>query len=631
MRKPSDHTCRLMSKVLLLVSLLNVSTLMLKSVALAQPPVSSPGWSYTDSLSMNRYGHTATLLQNGKVLVAGGAGTCSPRCSNLAYGSAELYDPATGKWSTTGSLSRRYGHSATLLPNGQVLVAGGINFGPDIGHISYLNSAEVYDPVTEKWRPTGSLTIIRGDDHQAVLLPNGKVLVVGIPDINSRPIVWSAELYDPATERWSTGTLPMFEYGAGLTLLPNGKFLSTSGNVARIYDPVTEKWSGTGQPTLIQFAGATILLPNGKVLLTGTREDTNSVLAELYNPATGTWSATGSLNNKLYYGSATLLPDGRVLVAGGTDTNSHSHRNAEIYDPATGAWSTASNMITARQFYTATLLSGGKVLVAGGYDGDYDSFGTYLSSAELFDPGLPQAGTVTNVSAASYRLTGLASEAIASGFGTNLATATSGVVTLPLPTQLAGTTIKVKDSAGIERLSPLFYVSPQQVNYQIPPGTATGAATVTITSSNGMVSTGLALIHAVAPSLFAANANGQGVAAAMAQRVKADGSHSYEALAEFDATQNKFVARPLDLGAATDQVYLVLFGTGIRSRSALTAVIATIGSAYGKVSYAGAQPEFVGVDQVNVLLPRNLIGRGEVEVLLTVETQLANPVRISIR
>ena len=188
----------------------------------------------------------------------------------------------------------------------------------------------------------------------------------------------------------------------------------------------------------------------------------------------------------------------------------------------------------------------------------------------------------------------------------------------------------------MERPAPLFFVSPNQVNYQIPPGTATGAATVTINSGDGMVSNGVAIIQTIAPGLFAANADGQGVAAAVALRVKADGSQSYEPIAQFDAAQNKFVARPIDLGPEGEQVYLVLFGTGIRLRSSLAAVRCI--TVFGPnvvvpfaVTFAGPQGAFVGLDQVNLLVPRSLAGRGEVELLLTVEAQLANPVRMIVK
>jgi uncharacterized protein (TIGR03437 family) len=154
---------------------------------------------------------------------------------------------------------------------------------------------------------------------------------------------------------------------------------------------------------------------------------------------------------------------------------------------------------------------------------------------------------------------------------------------------------------------------------------------VTITRGDGFLATGVALIKTVGPSLFTANGDGQGVAAALVLRVKADGSQSYEEIAQFDAAQNKFLARPLDLGPEGDQVFLLLFGTGFRFHSSLSTVIATIGGAYAEVSFAGEQPDYVGLDQVNMLLPRSMIGRGEVDVLLTVEAQMANAVRINIK
>ncbi len=146
-----------------------------------------------------------------------------------------------------------------------------------------------------------------------------------------------------------------------------------------------------------------------------------------------------------------------------------------------------------------------------------------------------------------------------------------------------------------------------------------------------MIATGVAQIAAVAPGLFSANATAQGVAAASALRVRADGSQSYEVVAQFDQAQNKFVALPIDPGPATDQVFLVLFGTGIRFRSSLSAVTAKIGGADADVLYAGAHGGFVGLDQVNVRVPRSLAGRGEVDIVLMVDGRMANVVRVSIR
>src|SRR5262249_7081025 len=154
------------------------------------------------------------------------------------------------------------------------------------------------------------------------------------------------------------------------------------------------------------------------------------------------------------------------------------------------------------------------------------------------------------------------------------------------------TTVKVRDSAGAERFAPLFFVSPNQVNYQVPPGTAIGTATVTIISGAGAVSTGTAKIEAVAPGLFAADGSGQGILSGLALRVKANGSQSIELLARYDAAQGKNVPIPLDLGPATDQVYLILFGTGLRFRSSLSTVTLTIGGVNAPVLYAGAQGDY---------------------------------------
>jgi uncharacterized protein (TIGR03437 family) len=248
----------------------------------------------------------------------------------------------------------------------------------------------------------------------------------------------------------------------------------------------------------------------------------------------------------------------------------------------------------------------------------------------VFISDLP-ASAVASVSAASFSGTELASEAIVAAFGAGLATSTATAASIPLPTTLAGTTVTVADSAGVERPAPLFFVSPAQVNYLLPPGTAPGPARVTITSGAGKVSIGTARIAAVAPGLFAANANGQGVAAAVVYRLRADGAESFEPVARFDAAQNRFVAAPIDLGPESDQVFLVLFGSGIRFRSSLSAVTARVGGADMQTLYAGAQGGFAGLDQVNVRLARSLAGRGEVDVSLTVDGKPANTVIAQIR
>ncbi len=239
--------------------------------------------------------------------------------------------------------------------------------------------------------------------------------------------------------------------------------------------------------------------------------------------------------------------------------------------------------------------------------------------------------TVASVSAASYKSEALAADAIVAAFGANLATRQQAAASVPLPTTLGGTTVSVRDGAGNARNAPLFFTSPTQVNYLVPAGTAPGQATITVTSSDQTVSIGKVNIAAIAPGLFAANANGQGVPAAVALRVKADGTQISEPVARFDASQNRFVAVPLDVSNPQEQVFLVLFGTGFRNRRDLTAVSVRIGGLDGAVNFAGAQGGLVGLDQLNVLVPRALSGRGEVELVLSVDGVAANAVRVSIR
>jgi uncharacterized protein (TIGR03437 family) len=244
---------------------------------------------------------------------------------------------------------------------------------------------------------------------------------------------------------------------------------------------------------------------------------------------------------------------------------------------------------------------------------------------------LTTSRSLATVSAASFSASAIASESIVAAFGTGLATRTEIANTLPLPTVLAGTRVVVRDSAAVERLSQLFFVASTQINFLIPPGTAPGTATITITSDDGTVSVGTVQVSTVAPSLFAANASGRDVPAGFALRVTANGTQINEPIHRFDSAQSKFVSVPIDLSVPGNQVFLVLFGTGIRFRSTLSSVTASIGGTPVSVQFAGPQGDFVGLDQINILLPSSLAGRGEVDLTLTVDGRVSNALRINIK
>jgi uncharacterized protein (TIGR03437 family) len=245
---------------------------------------------------------------------------------------------------------------------------------------------------------------------------------------------------------------------------------------------------------------------------------------------------------------------------------------------------------------------------------------------------IASSSAATAVSAANYNGERLAPESIVAAFGQDFSITTQAAPNnQSLPTTLAGASVRVTDAAGTARSAQLFFVSPTQINFLIPAGTAAGAATIAFTNTNGASSTGAVNVASVAPGLFTANASGRGIAAAVALRIRADGSQTFEPVARFDQAQNQFVAIPIDLGPATDQVFLVVFGTGFRFRSSLSAVNATIGGTPAAVNFAGPQGMFVGLDQANILIPRGLIGRGEVDVAFSVDGLPSNTVRASIR
>ena len=353
------------------------------SLSLTQRAQAATNWVNTGSLNTARSSHTATFLPNGKALVAGGWN------NNGLLAGAELYDPGSGTWTRTGSLSTgREWPAAALLLNSTVLIAGGES---SAGYLNYLTSAQLYDPASGTWTNTGSLTT-RRYQHTATLLASGKVLVAG--GSYETPMLTyyqsSAELYDPATGTWTmTGSLTTERTQHTATLLPNGKVLVVGGwnssvflYSTELYEPASGTWTNTGSLNIARVRHTATLLANGLVLVAGGNSPYSGgylASAELYDPASQTWTTTGALNNAREYHTATLLPDGQVLVAGGENW-SGTLASAELYDPASGVWTTTDSLNTARESHTARLLPNGQVLVAGGWNVGSG----YLRSAELY-------------------------------------------------------------------------------------------------------------------------------------------------------------------------------------------------------------------------------------------------------
>lgn len=350
------------------------------SVMLARICAGQPGvFVGTDDLTTARFSHTATLLPNGKVLVAGGIGA-----DEGEVGSAELYDRESGMWTLTGSLvNARDSHTATLLPNGKVLVAGGY------GTAGPLASAELYNPTTGTWSATGHLAVARYF-ATATLLRDGKVLVTGGTNLIDHTLA-SAELYDPDSGTWtSTGSMVIKRNWHTATLLSNAKVMVAGGfgptglaaQSAEIYNPDSGTWMLTGSMVSEHLQHTATLLPDGKVLVAGSNACC-AVDAEVYDPASGTWRSTSNMIRQRTYGhTATLLQNGMVLVAAGFFSGGVvGEPIGELYAPVTETWTGVSNTIPpGRAFHTATLLGNGQVLVAGGAA----EFGQVWTSAQLY-------------------------------------------------------------------------------------------------------------------------------------------------------------------------------------------------------------------------------------------------------
>ena len=353
--------------------------------ASAMPSAIGPQWISTGSLNTSRYIHTATLLADGRVLVTGG------KNFDAVLASAELFDPASGRWISTGAMNAaRHFHTATLLTDGRVLVAGGY---PMTGNA--LSSAELFDPVTGQWSAAGAMAGSRAM-HTATLLPDGRVLVVGGHNGNmfhtAGVTLASAELYDPASNTWSTTVaMTVSRLRHTVTMLADGRVLAVGGDweltSSEVYDPATGQWSSAGILSIGHSGHNAIRLHDGRVLVLGGGRD-GVTSTELYDPVSDQWTLTGALPTQVGDGSATLLPDGRVLVAGGGNAGG-IFANVVLYDPVSGLWSTGPGLQTARVDHTATLLANGQVLVVAGFNESNRA----LSSAELYDPSVNRWST----------------------------------------------------------------------------------------------------------------------------------------------------------------------------------------------------------------------------------------------
>ena len=334
-----------------------ISSVVLTGVGAFQSPAlaAEGSWEPTGSLNVPRQQATVTQLDNGRTLVAGGRDFAL----TASIASAELYNPLTEAFTLTGSMTNaRWSHTATLLLSGKVLVAGGFT-DPTTGANAQpvLDTAEIYDPATGVWTPTGPMSTRRAL-HVAELLPDGRVLVAGGRTCNGPP-----------------------------PLACNSTFTT---NTAEIFNPSTGTWTPTASMNSNRTTTSAVRLTDGRVLVpAGFPGGQNT--AETYNPPTGTWTNTGLMNANRARQGAMLLPDGTALVAGGS-TGPGTHLTSDTYNPATNTWTPAGNVLQTRFNYFFTELPNGDVLIAGGAN-------AAATSAEVYDPATrtwSDAGTMPN-------------------------------------------------------------------------------------------------------------------------------------------------------------------------------------------------------------------------------------------
>jgi N-acetylneuraminic acid mutarotase len=377
----------------------------------------------------------AQVLVSGKVVSAGGVDN-----NGNILASAEVFNSSTNTWTLTGSMTdAREMFPAVVLKSGKILVSGGLGTGSAV-----LGGGELYDPSTGVWSPAGSLSVARFG-HSATLLQSGKVLVTGGCTSNSCSTITAvSELYDPATNSWSsTGSLNVARYSQAAVRLNTGMVLAIGGSngtvtaSCELYDPATGTWSNAANMTVARYLDGATLLQSGKVLVTGGTQSRFPIgSAELYDPTANTWTLTGNMTTARYAHTATLLTDGTVLVTGGEGesiscgkacTSYIPTSKAEIYNAATGVFTATASLVQAQAYHSATLLASGRALTDGGI-GYTSVCCQVLSAAGIYTPltmtfsalslnfgvlqvGLtsaPQTVTVTNVSSHSVVFTSVA-------------------------------------------------------------------------------------------------------------------------------------------------------------------------------------------------------------------------------
>jgi uncharacterized protein (TIGR03437 family) len=480
-----------------------------------------------------------------------------------------------GEWRTLAPVPSLRQEVSTAVLEGKIYVIAGFNASG-----GNTNTVEVYDPNTNQWATAAPLPI--ATNHNAAAVVNNRLYAFG--GTSNRCFA-----YDRANNRWDEVAAMRFQHGNTAAVGVIGNKLYVAGGTGpsmnqtelEVYDPATNQWTqlasmGVGRN---HTAGGVI---DGRFYVAGGRATTAATTAlEVYDPATNQWRRLPDMPTGRS-GIGAGVVNGELYVFGGELPRMFNE--VEAYNPLTNAWTRLTPMPLAKHgIFAATI--GNAIYLPGG--------ATEQGLGATNDNSVFIVNSAATVSAASYAAGGQAAKSIVAAFGSALATDTQAAATIPLPTMLAGTTVSLTDSAGVTRNAPLFFVSPLQINYQLPAGMANGLATVQIMNSAGRVTTGTVRIAEHSPGFFTFNATGQGAAAAQ------------------DAFT--FALPPFNAKRANGEPnVLAFYATGLGADvtdmegNAADSVKFGLGETPLTVLYAGRAPGLVGVNQLNVVLPANI-------------------------
>ncbi len=503
-----------------------------------------------------------------------------------------------GGWTSLAPMPSARQEISSAVLNGKIYVIAGFNSsGGD------TNTVEVFDPQNNMWSSAAPIPI--ATNHNGAAVATGRLYAFG--GTSNRTFVYNPQLNswsDVAPMRFQHGNTPAVGVINEKIYVAGGTGPNMNQSEVEVYDPVTNVWTQLASMNIPRnhTAGGVI---NGKFYVVGGRGSANAANAlEVYDPNTNIWTPLAAMPTGRS-GIGAGVVNGELYVFGGELPRLFSE--VEVYNPLNNTWQSLPPMPTPRHGLFGSIIGNAIYLPAGATQ---QGFGA-TNVNEVFT-----INTATTISAASFT-SDIASKAIVAAFGVGLATTTQEATSQPLPTELGGTTIPVTDSAGITRAAPLFYVSPQQINYQIPADTAIGPAVVTVTSSDGRVSTGAIQILFAAPALFALSQDGKGAAAALDAFTSTGGP--------FNAT------RPTG-----EPNILSFYGTGLGADATdidgdvSSNVQVTIDGNPAAVLYAGRAPGFTGSNQLNVMLPTGITS-GSHEVRVTRNGVTSSVVTIAIR